>query len=431
MGNMIFSRALRRSVDRRLSSLQPSADRRARIRQAIMQQEEPIMKRKLSLSMALALALAVLLAGLAAAAGLDLFRFFAQEEDYLPDMLSGAAPLSTPANAPAVAIETDGNIRASAVICNAYYDGQFLVLAHSLSGSYGFALTEPTDQQLAAAEETSYARYPRYAADPAAHQQAVANAHAQWDSLSRTVTMESRAAMDAFSSAVQRGEAACLAYSTVHVAPRISLNGSSLYSLGVGSFHTSQQDDSTWYTVETYPYPLPAAAQDQESLDVALSLDLLTHYLYFDGSQFYNLPQDAQRDIARMQATAIRADVSTSVYAGSGAYQGAQIEAEAFLNDALGAVTLRAGSPVFTMADLSGKWNLLVLDPNGNELEPASLFPVSVNPYADKTKTLTYTIAAGGSAPEALYVYPYYGSGEQTDDEIKAACEPIVLYLAD
>ena len=61
---------VREAMDRRLSSLEASALRRARIRQRIEREEEPEVKRKLTIGMAFALIAALALGGAAVAAGL-------------------------------------------------------------------------------------------------------------------------------------------------------------------------------------------------------------------------------------------------------------------------------------------------------------------------------------------------------------------------
>ena len=100
------------------------------------------MKKTLSFVLSLVLALTIALAGIAAAAGLDLFRFFADEQDYLSDTLSSLAPLSAPVRSVPAVLSTGPDSAATGEITNAYYDGRFLVVAHSLRGSCAFSSAE-------------------------------------------------------------------------------------------------------------------------------------------------------------------------------------------------------------------------------------------------------------------------------------------------
>ena len=74
---------IRQSLDARLSSLQPSAARRARIREAVRtceQKGEPIMKKKLSAGLLLFILLLLILGGVALAAGLNAFDHFGRRD---------------------------------------------------------------------------------------------------------------------------------------------------------------------------------------------------------------------------------------------------------------------------------------------------------------------------------------------------------------
>ena len=89
---------IRQSLDARLSSLQPSAARRARIREAVRtceQKGEPIMKKKLSAGLLLFILLLLILGGVALAAGLNAFDHFGRRDARYSQVAFKAAPAQT------------------------------------------------------------------------------------------------------------------------------------------------------------------------------------------------------------------------------------------------------------------------------------------------------------------------------------------------
>ena len=136
--------------------------------------------------------------------------------------------------------------------------------------------------------------------------------------------------------------------------------------------------------------------------------------------------------IADAAAQVERSDAERHAYAGEGEWLGAHIKAEGHISGALGAVSLQAGSDVFSLSGtdfVSGsKWSMLIVDQDGDILETASLFPVD-QPGAASARMLTYVIAIGPETPEKLLVYPYIDTGAQTADGIMLSCEPIEMQI--
>lgn len=119
---------IRQSLDARLSSLQPSAARRARIREAVRtceQKGEPLMKKKLSAGLLLSILLLLILGGVALAAGLNAFDHFGRRDARYSQVASKAAPAQT-----ADAQLNDPILgQVSARFDSAYYDGLTLSAA--------------------------------------------------------------------------------------------------------------------------------------------------------------------------------------------------------------------------------------------------------------------------------------------------------------
>lgn len=135
---------VREAMDRCLSSLEASALRRARIRQRIEREEEPEVKRKLTIGMAFALIAALALGGVAVAAGLNLFELYGKEDPRL-NGLAGEAVLESAV--PAV-IETEQLGTTTAAITNAYYDGQSLIVGYSMENYMAMTDFTPTEAEL-------------------------------------------------------------------------------------------------------------------------------------------------------------------------------------------------------------------------------------------------------------------------------------------
>jgi len=407
------------ALDRRLGALQPSHERRMRIRSAITK-EEKHMQKKYRLSAAV-LALTIALAGIAAAAGLDLFRFFADEQDYLSDTLTSLAPLSAPVRSVPAVLSTGPDSAATGEITNAYYDGRFLVVAHSLRGSCAFSSAEIPSSLPEGALSIGEMDDSREQA-----------ARERWAALLGLVSPESRKAMQDFSAAVAAGQPACLAYTVANVDPRTSLAGMGPYYFGMGGHSAYTLEDGTQYTIDIYPYPLIREARDLDALDIAIGLDLTTRHFYFDGERFFDLAYADEKNAVQMTAQVERSDAERHACAGEGEWLGAHIKAEGHISGALGAVSLQAGSDVFSLSGtdfVSGsKWSMLIVDQDGDILETASLFPVD-QPGAASARMLTYVIAIGPETPEKLLVYPYKDTGAQTADGIMLSCEPIEMQI--
>ena len=143
---------IRQSLDARLSSLQPSAARRARIREAVRtceQKGEPIMKKKLSAGLLLFILLLLILGGVALAAGLNAFDHFGRRDARYSQVAFKAAPAQTAdaqLNDPIL-----GQI--SARFDSAYYDGLTLSAAIVIEHAAWIERYTPTAAELAQMEK--------------------------------------------------------------------------------------------------------------------------------------------------------------------------------------------------------------------------------------------------------------------------------------
>ena len=136
-----------------------------------------------------------------------------------------------------------------------------------------------------------------------------------------------------------------------------------------------------------------------------------------------------------MTAAAPRSALATRHFEGEGEFGGAQVTGTAMVTEAFGTLTLYARDHVFKTpaqadpADLFAGWYLLILDQDGNELHTDRRFDLHDGYANNDENSMAYTLLSNGTQPETLYIYPYYGNGEQTIEEIKAMSEPVVLDL--
>ena len=143
---------IREGLERRLSGLEASGERRARIRDAVetCQKEERTMKRKLSMALAAALALVAIAAAVAVAEGLNLFQLFGQRNERYARVAQEAA-LET---AQPVQVEDERLGEVQAAIDGAYFDGLTLSVAFRIDNAAGCEAYTPTAEELAGMERT-------------------------------------------------------------------------------------------------------------------------------------------------------------------------------------------------------------------------------------------------------------------------------------
>ena len=318
---------VREAMDRRLSSLEASALRRARIRQRIEREEEPEVKRKLTIGMAFALIAALALGGAAVAAGLNLFELYGKEDPRL-NGLAGAAVLESAV--PAV-IETEQLGATTAAITNAYYDGQSLIVGYSMENYIAMTDYTPTEAELEnkelIEEEPGMALRIRFEVQ----NEAVA------------------AAMEAFEAKVEKGEACGAAFHEVY-AQSYALTATGALIPGSSEWDNLSDGGSARFFLRNFESPLPEEAQNFDSLTIRIGLHRSSYYYWFDGEDLYYLAGSGE-DAGEMSATIRRSEAARGSYAGETEIGGAEVKAEAVLTPAFGRIVLTATERVFDMQD--------------------------------------------------------------------------------
>lgn len=107
-------------------------------------EEKPRAAKKLSVGLVFALVALLAATGIAAAAALNLFEKFGQNDRRFAEI---APQTAISAESSVAQTEKTGTVAAS--ITNAYYDGESLLIGYSIQGVSSFEPFSPTDEQLA------------------------------------------------------------------------------------------------------------------------------------------------------------------------------------------------------------------------------------------------------------------------------------------
>lgn len=353
---------VREALDRRLSGLEPSAARRARIRSHL--EEEPVMKKKFTASLLAALIAALILAGAAMAVGLNLFDIFGRGDERL-SRLAGEAALPT-VEVRSVESQALGTTRAA--IENAYYDGQSLIVAYSMKNNLRVEEFTPTREELAQAE-----------------------------ALEGTVAIdagcqEAQAVLSRFHQAQEDGEpfgiVQYLVYPSDHTATSDGID------LPPSSERTLQGEDGALVCLRECEFPLPEGAQDRDALEIRIELIQSASYLYFDGQTCYRLP-GAQREAGAMTACVERNCGGVRRFLGEGAIGETTARVEAEFSPVYGWIELSTAARLADPGE--GRWYALcVRDERGAQIR--------VRQQEQSEGRLEVLLEGTGALPERLRV---------------------------
>lgn len=389
----IDDREIRSAMDRRLSALDASAKRRARIR-SLIGQEEKTVKKKWTASMAVALVLTLVLTGAALAVGVNLFEYFGTGDKRL-EVLADQAMLDVQIPQ-SVATEQLGTT--VGIIHNAYYDGRSLLVAYSIENGRRVEAFMPTEEQLKNAELERIEYLPL------------------------VETEEEQHILDEYVKAREAGEPCGLAIYTVDAGDHSYANG---IDLGAWNERGKNSPDGVRYTLREYVTPLPEAVQDQETLELEIRMKEHVAYLYFDGEASYVLRGDfhagAPAASGTMTATVSRTEAKVLNFTGTGMYNGVEIQAAATVSAAHGEITL-TGTEAFPVLEDGAGYELKVYDAQGGQLSVDSM---AVN-HPDR---IDGSFRGIGEIPESLsVVICVEGDGGANSQSV---AEPIEMKLAE
>lgn len=357
---------IRDAMDSRLSALNASAGRRERIRQRINQEEEPVVRKKITTGMVLAIVILLGLAGVALAASLNLFEYFGQHDARLAEI----APEATLATEVPETVETSKLGTTVATIHSAYYDGQSLLVAYSIENGTRTERFTPTEEQLA--------RMTKLDAPPFIELQGG----------------EGQPILNEYNAALKSGTPYGFSRYSVYPSDHTETDD------GIDLPPPQEMQESTpeggQYVLREYENPLPEAARNRESLNIRIPLFQGANYLYFDGKDCYALPYEWE-EAGAMTATVSRADAQTHHFTGEGTYNGVKVRVEADASAVHADVTVTAEANAFTALDADSWYMLDVRDAQGNALR-------STQDGADDLRTLHAVLEGTGILPDSLSI---------------------------
>lgn len=309
------------ALDRRLSSLEASAERRARIRQRIEREEEAEVKRKMSIGMALALIAVLALGGIALAAGLNVFELYDEDQP----KLAGLAASSVLEEVTPTIFKTEEVGETTAIITNAYYDGLSLIVGYSIENSCAFEYFEPSEEELKNKQLIEIT--PEFWAGNAGHHSSESD----------------KAAIEEIVERCEQGESFGFINHIISGDSYAAADGGAA-AYGVMAFDSVSEGGARYHLIE-FETPLPEAVRNLDRLTVTVRLRMDSPHYYFDGKALYYIPvppEEAEQYVGEVSATIRCSESTIRNYTGECEIDGVKVTAEGWLSPVYGWIKLKA-----------------------------------------------------------------------------------------
>lgn len=396
---MVNEESVKRALDARLSVLSALPQRRARILNAALKKEEPIMKKRITAGAAIVLAALLVLTGAALAVGSNLFSRFAARDVRYETIQESAVSVTEPPTS----VEDDaiGTIRA--YVDSAYFDGQSLTLTLVLENARSAQEWTPTSEELAQME-TGESDFPVFTDEaPSAD----------------AVRLE-----EAYREAKAAGQPFGIREDSVWIHDHFYTTDG--VDLPPYSSDTVVGENGEVYHIREYS-PLSAEIAERDMLSVYAELGRSTIYYYFDGEKDYWSVDVQRENVGRITAEIPRSGAEAVQLSGSGIYNGADVAITAQVGAMDLYLTVTADQDVFTRIPhledegtwYEQPWMAAVYDEAGRE------YRVSESSQISSENTLELQYVGTGTLPKKLFVELYrYG---MDDSEPVMRSEPIEL----
>ena len=375
---------IRRAMDARLSVLEGSPELRARIRARIVRQseeEEPKVKRKVSVGLVVAIVLLVAFGGIAVAemAGFNVFGYFAQSDqsryalsadwERVQKTLTSLQEKGTLISTSYTQLHDE--VREGYVeIHDAYYDGDVLFLSEIIRDPREFAIEwTPTEEELEAMKSEPWEKIPN----------------------ARTVIMfahneEEEEVYAAYNEALQEWRPFGLKRYVYcgEGNPYQTLEGSELRHEGL--YDSEWINGEATYVVAEMQVPLPEEIRQQDAIQLQFPLEFYVEYNWFDGARLYCMSEHID---GGMMTVTIGRDPDTrqrSYQSEPIEIDGVAVQVGATASPYLAHVTLRAEEPIFPLqftadGDEIDPWYIVGYNEKGEQL--GYTFPETHVSYGD------------------------------------------------
>lgn len=337
----------------------------ARQVQRLIREEQPMKKKVSVLTIAVAVMLSLALLGAAAELlGINVFELFGKDDTRLKQ-LAPRAVLKEISPQTVTGPELGTTV---AAINSAYYDGQSLLVAYAIqNGRHAEAFT-PSQEQLAHMEKDT---------NPPIHMVA--------DPGDTLVTQ--------WNEAVSASRA--FGYATYHITPSDHTVTPEGIDLPSSSEDTRPGEDGFTYTIREYESPLPAQAQNLETLHVEIGLHQLAQYHWFDGKDAFVCNE--YQALPPMTATIWRADAEVKRFAGTLQFAGHPVQVTATASAAYAQAMLTMQDGTFPALPEDAWYGVYLRDENKAELR-------TMNGEDGGTNSMTISFEGTGQLPQALEI---------------------------
>ncbi len=391
---------IQRHIDRRLSVLNASAARRARIKAAVEQERQgnKTMRHKKTIALMAAAVAALTLASLAVAESLNLFHLFGKD-DARYEQVAEQAALAT-ALPQSINDRQPGHV--NALIDSAYWDGLTLSVAFKIEQGMRYEAYTPDEETL---KKMTPADSMPVAIDENAPGSDVLTAY-----------------NSALTAGTPFGYRMCSVSASDHTATD---DGIDIPPYASSSRYTK---DGAYYELREFETPLPAALSGRETLSLAIKLYRNESFFYFDGQQAYALHDSG--DAGKVTANIPLTQNAVVSLEGRGSIGGVPCKAAARVSKTAATLTVSVDAPfaAFLQAppegtDPSDAWTEVVLmDEKGRVYRPQGAFD------AENGTEGTVALLGTGELPERLRLY-LYTTCESADTPDYAKMDGITLSL--
>lgn len=385
-------------INRRLSGLTASAQRRERIRAAIHAQPEEVLpvKRKLTAAPVFALILVLLMASLAIADSLNLFSFFGRRDE----RYAAVAPQAALTVSEAARIEHPhlGNVTAS--IDSAYFDGLSLSLAYRIDHPCHVEEYTPTAEELTAMQPDEPVIIALVGSEPGL------------------------AIYEAYNSAVASGTP--FGYRQYTVYPSDHTVTDDGVDIPPSSAMADYDESGAYCEMREFDTPVPVELASRDVLNVSIAIYQQETAVWFDGQHCY-ISYD-RTEVGRMDASVPLTGDAVQFMKGSGEINGVKCSAEARVSQMAASITVHCDAPLASFLGAAPEgtaehdsWvEVIAMDEKGSRFRQQEGFG------ADDRSSFTLSFDGTGALPEALSLY-IYTAWEGMDAPDLAAMDSITL----
>jgi len=398
---MINEKEIQDRVNRRLSGLTASHQRRMRIRTALSAEREMNhpMKRTISKSLAFAIIAVMLMATVAIAEHLNLFSFFGkQDERYI-----AVAPHANLAVTEPALIEHPHLGKVKASIDSAYFDGLSLNLSYRIEHHRYVEEYTPSTGEIAAMQPD----------EPVI--------------IALVGNEQGHDVYEAYNTAVTNGTP--FGYRQYTVYPSDHTITDDGIDIPPYSAMEDYDENGAYCEMREFQTPLPAELRGRKQLNVSIKMYQQETMVWFDGQNCY-IKYD-RSEVGRMDAAIPLTRDAVRSMKGSGTVNGVKCEAEAEVSRMAASITVNCEAPVnaFLTAAPEGvdpydSWvEVIAVDEQGNMFLPQNGFLI------DDRTSFTLAFLSTGALPETLTVY-VYSMWEGIESPALDTLEGIVLQVA-